>query len=143
MNIDDLMDWLKAHNDALIITDFKEHNIPGLTHIRDIYPEYVPRIIPQIYYPYEYPAVEKMGYNKIILTLYRSSMNDNTVVNFVKRYRSLRVTMPVKRVFESTLASRLKSRGIFVYAHTVNKKTVREALFNRGVQGFYTDFLTP
>ena len=74
-----LMDWLKKHPKSYIITDVKSDNIKVLKIISKLYPKMRSRFIPQIYSFNQYKPVRLMGYNNIILTLYRSSYSDDIV----------------------------------------------------------------
>ncbi|MEE9614686.1 MAG: glycerophosphodiester phosphodiesterase family protein [Thermodesulfobacteriota bacterium] len=137
-----LIEWLDGHRDARIVTDVKRKNIEALTSIRDRYPEQLGRFIPQIYSFSEYRIVRGLGYEDIILTLYRTSATNDEVVRFSGNNELYAVTMPAPRAF-SGLPGRLKAAGVFAYAHTVNNPGLRDRLFAAGVGGLYTDFMVP
>ena len=66
-----LAEILQQHPQVHIITDTKESNVEILTFIQKKYPQVVKQIIPQIYQYDEWEAVNKLGYQQIILTLYK------------------------------------------------------------------------
>lgn len=134
--------WLEVHPDAYVVTDIKGDNVEGLKIISQNYPHLVDRIIPQIYFFDEYEQVLALGYENIILTLYRIRNTDEEIVQFARENPLFAITMPEKRAF-ATLPKRLKQLGIYVYAHTINDKETMIKLMENGVDGFYTDKLRP
>lgn len=139
---DGFADWLRAHPDALAITDTKENPLPLFSFLAARYPDLVPRIIPQIYRFSQYPAARKAGFNAVILTLYTNSYPDAAVLAFVKRHPVAAVTMPDTRA-SSPLVARLRAEGVAVYAHTINDEPRARQLFAEGFSGIYTAFLAP
>lgn len=73
LDMDTLAEILQQNPQITIITDTKEDNLAILTYIQKNYPQLVAQIIPQIYQYEEYAAVKALGYDKIILTLYKMS----------------------------------------------------------------------
>ncbi len=139
----ELAAWTKKHPDVHIIIDTKRNTLSVLEQINKETPEIQAQLIPQIYVFSEYEAVKKIGYEKIILTLYASDYKDKEVIKFVDNHRLWAVTMPLERAEKGTLASNLKKMSIPSYTHTVNSSTVKENLEKKGIFGFYTDFLHP
>ena len=68
------MQWFADHPQAFLVTDVKERNLDALEHIGSNYPQFLTRIIPQIYQPSEYTIVRELGFEKIIWTLYKLSL---------------------------------------------------------------------
>ena len=66
--------WLRAHPDAVLITDFKRRNVEGLAAIA---PDLRARILPQIYSPDELAPVRRLGFDRVIFTAYRSPLTDD------------------------------------------------------------------
>ena len=141
LTLDDLMQWLSNHDNVYIITDAKGENLSILKIIASRYPNQVYRIIPQIYFFTEWYTVRQLGYEQVILTLYRRAYTDDMVLKFVRSHAVTAVTMPISRG-EGSLPLKLKNLGIPVYVHTVNDKGLAEELYRNGVYGVYTDFLT-
>jgi glycerophosphoryl diester phosphodiesterase len=80
-----------------------------------------------------------MGYENIILTLYRLDNSDKEIVNFVRMNPVFAVTMPIERGF-SALPSMSKDINVPTYVHTVNDLSIYEKLRDNGVFGIYTDY---
>lgn len=145
MTIGDLAEWLRAHRDVQLITDIKEDNVKALKLIAEKYPDLVWQLIPQIYAYDEYDAVKALGYDRIILTLYtmplKEKKNAGKVAAFAEEHGLYAVTM------DKTLAAGLKSdspyftKGITVYAHTVDDPAEAERLTALGIYGVYSDLL--
>jgi len=142
MSLDNLASWMFKHADAYVITDIKSNNLEGLNKISNKYPNLKEHFIPQIYTFEEYAEVKKMGFENIILTLYASNYNDTQVIDFLNNHRVSALTMQDYRVNKDFIA-KLKKLGVFIYAHTVNDKRLKNQLKALGVDGFYTDFLGP
>ncbi|EFK05567.1 conserved hypothetical protein [delta proteobacterium NaphS2] len=143
MTIESLYHWLLKHPDAYVITDVKEQNIEALSFIAKIAGDLTEHFIPQIYDSGELKSVEKMGFKKVILTLYRKDLTDSELFEFVSQNRIFAVTMPVRKAFSFNHIEALKKKGISVYAHTVNSLEVLDYLQKKGVYGVYTDVLLP
>ncbi|WP_236838933.1 glycerophosphodiester phosphodiesterase family protein [Caldalkalibacillus salinus] len=142
LSLGDVITWLEANPEAYIITDIKKHNIKGLEKIAINYPKEVSRIIPQIYEIKEYPRVREMGYDNIIFTLYLNNYTDKLILDFVQNFDVFAITMPISRA-RTEMPSALNELDVYVYTHTVNDKTLLLELKDQGVDGFYTDFLSP
>lgn len=144
-SLDDLAAWAADKPDLFIVTDIKENNLAALKKIARDHPELTGRIIPQIYRPneFDYWSIRDLGFPNVILTLYRTEAGDEEVLRFSRSVKLFAVTMTAQRAATSGLAGKLKKRGIFVYAHTVNDTKEFEALKAQGVQGIYTDTLFP
>jgi glycerophosphoryl diester phosphodiesterase len=136
----ELFTWLDTHPDAVIITDVKSNVLMALKWIQVHYPDYAERFIPQIYHFEEYEPVRKLGYYRVILTLYRiRKTSDHHIFNFCKTHPVWAVTMPEKRVLQGKLTKDLQQLNIPVYAHTLNDSEQIRTLLKAGVFGIYTD----
>ncbi|SHD76238.1 hypothetical protein [Schnuerera ultunensis] len=80
-----------------------------------------------------------MGFDNIILTLYRSKYTDEEIIEFAKKNKIFAITMPKDRGY-SSLPMKLKKIDVFTYVHTINELYVFEELYENGVSGIYTDF---
>jgi glycerophosphoryl diester phosphodiesterase len=144
MTIDDLADWTSGHPGAWIVSDAKTGNLAALRRIRARRPDLAARVVPQIYHPRELAPVVAMGYEHVILTLYRwSEASDDEVVAFAADHDLFAVTMPWDQALEGDLVRRLRDAGRIVYVHPVNDPALAERLRAAGVHGVYTSFLTP
>jgi len=138
MDIDMLISWLVAHNDAYVITDCKYDNLKMLREISFKYPNMLQRFVPQMGTFGEYKKLHDMGYQNIILGVNRTNYSDDAIINFVRIHKFYAVTMPVKRA-ETDLLSKLKETDIKVFVYTVNDTVTFEKLINKGVYGIYSD----
>lgn len=144
LTMDTLARILQEHGDVRIITDTKEDNLAILTKIQKDYPQIVGQIIPQIYQYDQYDAVKALGYEQIILTLYKMSEERDGVriAKFAQTHPLYAVTMSVELASDD-LAKTLQSYGIAVYMHTVNSLQQTVTAINAGAYGIYTDTLLP
>lgn len=141
LSLDDVFAWVLQKDKTYIVTDIKEDNLKALTKIAsNTY--YKKVVIPQIYSFDEYEDVLKLGFENIILTIYKmKKIIRSDVVEFAVKKKPFAVTMPLSFA-QSGLASSLKDRDIVVYAHTINDPNLFESLKTNGVYGVYTDRLT-
>lgn len=139
MDLDDLTNWLRTKEDVYIVTDAKADNLEFLRLVSESHKDIQDQIIPQIYSFEEYEPAKNMGYDNIILTLYKSFAQDEEVIKFLKENPVFAVTVNIDKAY-SQLPRQLKDLGIFVYAHTVNELYVFEELYENGISGIYTDY---
>ena len=135
------MQWFADHPLAMLVTDVKERNLEALEHISSNYPQFLTRIIPQIYQPSEYTIVREFGFEKIIWTLYEFSGGPLAVLNAIQDIEPWAVTMNTIRA-EQNLGQELDALGIPSYVHTINDYA--DSLFFRslGIDEIYTDSLS-
>ena len=137
----DLIEWMHENKTTYIITDVKERNLEFLEIIVHKYPQYLNRFIPQVYSFDEYELVSKMGFNRIIITLYKMPYSASEIferITLMDTSKLFAVTSPPERL-NSGLGISLEKSGIYVYAHTINDYETRLKLADIGVNGFYTD----
>jgi glycerophosphoryl diester phosphodiesterase len=142
--LDGLAVWMKKNPAAHIVTDVKGDNLKALKQIHDLLPNWKNRVIPQIYDPRNFAAVQNMGFQQIIWTLYRYPGNGFNVIQWIEKWEAaVAVTMPKERA-ASALPRALHARGIPTYVHTVNKREERDKFITKfGVTEIYTDHLIP
>ncbi|MBW2466917.1 MAG: amidohydrolase [Deltaproteobacteria bacterium] len=142
LSLEEILQWAKDQGDAYIITDVKNDNVKALKKINTDFKKYKKIIIPQVYSYREYAEAERIGYNTIILTIYRMKTNALELLNFSRNNTPFAITMPWK-VAQSGLAYQLYWNGMKVYAHTVNDIDLFNSLRKIGVYGIYTDYISP
>ncbi|HRQ05260.1 glycerophosphodiester phosphodiesterase family protein [Nitrosomonas halophila] len=143
MRFEDLISWLSSHPAAMIITDIKDDNLAGLRYIMRHSAGMQYRFIPQIYQPDEYRPARELGFQRLILTLYRANLSDQALLDFVDSHALSAVTMPVNQSLSSNVVAELNQRNVPVYAHTVNQAAFFSYLQSQGIKGIYSDVLLP
>ena len=139
IDLDDLVNWLKTKDDVYIVTDMKTDNLKFLRLISESYKDIQNQIIPQVYSFEEYAPARDMGYENVILTLYKTDYEDERIVKFAEENSVFAITMPIDRGY-SNLPRMLKDIDVFTYVHTVNELYIFEELYENGVSGIYTDY---
>jgi glycerophosphoryl diester phosphodiesterase len=142
LTLGDVLRWAEAKGDVFIVTDVKENNMAALRKIKARAGAAVRQVIPQAYSYQEYDRALELGYENVILTLYRMKISPPELLRFAETRKPYAITMH-SQVVGSGLAERLKRKGITVYAHTVNDGDAFEALRSLGVFGIYTDAIAP
>lgn len=143
MSLDEINSWLIKQEDAFIITDIKARNLEGLRYIKEKNPSLQSRFIPQVHTFEQIRQARELGYEKIILTIYRLKADDKQIIEHLTKENVYAVTMPWQRAFFSDLSEKLNSMNICVYAHTINRLHAFRHLREFGVYGVYADFLKP
>lgn len=136
-----LMHWLSEHPDALLVTDVKEGNLEALSHIGANFPQFLSRIIPQIYQPSEYSAVRDLGFDRIIWTLYMYSGGSLAVLDAVQTMDLWAITMDTTRA-EQNLGQDLSEIDVPSYVHTINDFADSLYFKSLGINEIYTDSLS-
>lgn len=131
-----LASWLRRNPSVMIVTDVKARDhLAALRALREagVPPE---RTIVQIYAPGEAASVRALGYERMVLTLYRWQGGLDAVARLAARGE-------VEAVVMSEAVARTGAIGALpsvpVYVHTVNDPFRAAALVLRGADGFYTD----
>jgi hypothetical protein len=125
-----ILDWMRAHPDARLVTDFKTDNVEGLRHLSRMASDLAGRIIPQIYRPSEYRPIMDLGFAPPIFTLYRN--DDPRWLEFANSTDLFAVTMP------ASWAGKAKAVRQAVFLHTIDEPADLD-----GVVGLYTNCLVP
>lgn len=142
MDLPRLLDWMRHHPDARIVTDAKEDNLKVLRLIAETAGDRLQAFIPQAYAPEEVAQVRGLGFGQVILTRYRSMhLSDDDVVAFVRCTPLFALTLPAGRA--ATLLPRLAELGIPAAVHTINDPRDAAALRALGAVALYTDYLVP
>lgn len=141
LDLPSLISWIKSHNDTFIITDVKERNIEFLKLLKKSYPSLYDRFIPQAYSFKEYNDIKNLGYQSIILTLYKLNASNKSIIDFAKVNKLYAVTMPQSSA-STGLPAKLKEHLVSSYVHTVNFEILARDLMSVGVDGVYTDKIT-
>lgn len=140
LSIEDVASWMRSKPDTYLLLDVE--NIDCLKIYKTLVPDLQDRTFVQIYHFREYFAVKKLGFSKIILTLYRSFYADDMVVRFAKYFPIVAVATQGNPP-EDYLPSKLKSIGVPAYIFTVNDTNKLLWSIKSGAYGVYTDFLDP
>lgn len=151
LGVDNIVDALRRHPDAYLVTDTKVTSGPDVTNAfamivasaRRINPAVLDRIIPQIYNQPMYDTVRAVyPFKSWIYTLYQSTDTNAEVIDFVKRTGIRVVTIPDFRASAQFLTD-LKAINVYTYIHTINSLSLVKNYQSQGGYGFYTDFLLP
>jgi glycerophosphoryl diester phosphodiesterase len=143
LSFQDLIVFMGQHQDLFIITDYKDQdNIKILTTIIKEYPEYKDRIIPQIFKFNQYYPTLKLGYTKIIFSLYQTNYSKNLLQDFLSDHRINILTIP-KELISQKIIDDFKKYNLKIYTHPVNQAEERNQLFESEVDGIYTSSLLP
>lgn len=143
LTFDDFLVWLKDKPDLYIITDTGAlNNIKVLAEIKQKLDGQTKNFIPQIYNFTQYYKARQLGFDKIILSLYKRGYTNESLVFFIDRYPISAIAVPASQA-QNILAASSISVKTPVYAYPVNNITEARKLKGMGLEGIYTDFLTP
>lgn len=141
LSMEDVIAWLGQHPDAFLVTDVKERNLDALQRVAAEAGPLVARIVPQAYGPDEIAAVRALGYEQVILTVYRSRLTPAELTDAAREGGAWALTIPEARARNGEFSQALAEEGLPVYVHTVNDAAGWSQLRELGVDGLYTDSL--
>ena len=152
----DVLEQMAVNLDLYVVLDVKSYEWEDDEVVRQYQKIYdqaeayggeqlVDRLIPQIYRQEEYELVgEVYDWKSIIYTLYRSDkVEDEDIISFVEGKDDIRVVTVPKRRISKEFCTLLHEAGKSVYTHTINDTDGLYDWMNEGVDGFYTDTMTP
>ena len=142
LSLHDLLHWLAEHGDCRIVTDAKCGNDPFLSELYNTADVLSDRFIPQVYTYDEYAMAKNIGFERVILTLYRMTVVEDELVDFARKEKPWAITIPKNGITEK-LVSRLAGSGVVTYAHTINDLFLYEEWSEWGLYGIYTDYFSP
>ncbi len=143
LDLDGLLEWMRAHPDVTIITDTKdEQNYAFLELLYGRSGDLAYRFLPQAYNIEEYYKIRQLGFEDIILTLYKIPTDVEALVPFAAQEKPWAVTVPVDRFYDELMIP-LAATGVPIYAHAVNSVDFVDAWSGKGLTGIYTDYFTP
>lgn len=145
ISVDGLLDILKDNPGLRIITDCKCDNLANLKTLKQAAGRAgidQNRFIPQIYDLESFAPVQAMGFEDIILTIYRLNLSGKTIVDFVNKTPLYALTVPLQSISEPLMVA-VKDTGVPVFTHTINDPGLAGQMVSMGVAGIYTDYLVP
>ena len=141
LNLNMMLEWLISHPDVFLLTDVKNIKISTiLKYIETHYPQAKKQIIPQIYFFSEYDAVQKLGYDNIILALYKLKNSNQEILKFIATHQLLAISIDRKRTLKG-LALQIKNINPNIILHTVNETSEINHFHKLGIRHFFTDSL--
>lgn len=134
--------WLIANPDKKIVTDGKGDSIRILERISSRYPSITSQVVPQVYFPDELAHARALGFQEIILTLYKWMPQASGLSNFLKSSGEglFAVTFPKSSSGDYTEV--VHSFGIPACVHPVNDEAEAKQFFDSGINCLYTSFIT-
>ena len=149
----DLLYLMQEYPDMYLITDTKttdkaqvQRQFRDLVNIANNIgsPEILSRIIPQLYNKEMLSWIKEIyPFENWIFTLYLyANPNYDDIANFCAANGIDTVTLHIDRAKKENI-SKLKAKGLKVYAHTVNRYRIFEDALAAGVDGIYTDRIKP
>ena len=151
LDFKDIAYLLHQHKDMYIVTDTKETTEAEIKKAfsviietaKQVDPEILDRIIPQVYNEEMYQIVNKMyPFDSYIYTLYQTYVSNERILNFAVANDINVITMDTRR-FTPEFVKQLKDKGIYTYVNTINSPEEATDYMNNNVHGLYTDFLVP
>lgn len=157
LDIADIIQFAMDHPDVYFVTDFKSYTYDICDAIEALqntvkkmgYQNLNNQFVFQCYSYEDYERInQRFSFNNYILTLYR--MKDilkeengmDEIVDFCVKNNIKVVTLPKKyATYEN--CKKLKAKGIQVYSHTINSLKEWIELRKIGVDGIYTDYISP
>lgn len=134
MSFEDVDRWLLNHPNIKLITDVKSNNLKalGLFGTAKSYSQ----IIPQVYSFMEFSQARKIGFEKTILTTYKTLYSDSALFRFSEKASPAAITVPIFRLSAPLIVS-MAEIGIPIFTHPVLRKSDLDQL-PMGIKGVYS-----
>ena len=143
MDVQMLAQFMRAHDDLLVITDIRGDIFEICEKLARNYPDLRNRFIIQIYHLAEYSPVNRIGFPHIIYTLYRAEDNERNLWNiarFAQRHELVGITIQQEQFFSWKNQIAMNHCGTPFMFHTVNDEAeIAQMLAKPFVLGVYTD----
>lgn len=148
-----LVNYMLQDDDLYIITDTKYTNTEAVAYmftkmlqtVKALGAEEVlPRIAVQIYNQDMYATIMNIyPFPTVIYTLYQSADDNQAVLDFVEQSNVRIITLAGNSNRDTDdFVQKLKEKGCYVYAHTINDKARTANYLERGFAGVYTDVIS-
>ena len=145
MTVDMLADFMREHEDLLIITDIRLENEAICRELSIRYPDLQNRFIVQIYHEEEYNRIRELGFENLIYTLYQAyddEWNLWRIAHFAEENELIGITMPRSQFFDVKKRLAMAHCGLPVMFHTVDDpEEISNMLQKPYVYGAYTDLI--
>lgn len=147
----DIINLLNEYPDIIIITDTKYSDETSVykqfsqlvDYAKDVNPEVLDRLVPQIYTKEMLDYVMNVHeFKSIIFTLYQTAWEADDIARFCIRNGIKYMTVSTDQIDDETI-DLWNSMNINIAVHTVNEYDEASDLLARGVRMIYTDFLEP
>ena len=139
--LEDIVKFMKAHEDFYIVTDIKDNNVKACKIIAEYCPELMDRFIIQIYHEREYNKIVNLGFNNIIYTLYETNMFERDIKSlqsFAEKKKLVGFTFWYYWADDTEFLNAMKKTNVPIFVHTINEVEKRESYFSKGIIATYT-----
>ena len=141
INLDTALSWLKNHPNIYFISDTKNIDIISvLKYVNQFHAQIKERFIPQIYFFDEYKKAKQLGYNDIILILYKLKNTNDEIIEFVKNHELLAISLSKKEA-QTKLRNKLQEMDKKLLIYTANDPSEIKHFRELGIETFFTDNL--
>lgn len=144
--LEDIVEFIREHNDFYVVTDIKDSNKKGCSLISEACPDLLDNFIIQIYHTWQYNAIKKLGFNNIILTLYRTNPVERAlfpISSFAKKHELVGFTFGYHWTDKDFFFPNIAETGVPMYVHTVNDVNEMKKYYEMGIAAIYTDRIDP
>lgn len=129
--------WLIKHPDMQLITDVKTSNLKALELFRKSRSFH--QIVPQTYSFKEFYQAKKLGFERIILTTYKTYYSTWSLRRFAQYDRPSAITVPIFRL-SPELITAMTALDVPILTHSVANRSDFDRL-PKGVSGIYSSFM--
>lgn len=133
--------WLATHKDAILFTD----KIKNYHYIKK-HTKFKERLVVETWTYYDWVEALRLGVKKPMFSIHdhKSHGPDEEILRFVNEWKVQYIAMGIKALEQRTnLVRELTKRELCLYVYSSNNQTKIEHHLKLGIQGFYTDHLSP
>ncbi|MBR1457375.1 MAG: hypothetical protein IJ594_09510 [Oscillospiraceae bacterium] len=146
MTADDLVDFMRRHEELLIVADTMDDDVEVYKRLAECYPDVMDRFIVQIYHEREYDPIRALGFTSVIYTLYNADEQELEIANlmrFVNGHELVGLTFLPERLEGKRFRIGVEKLGVPLMVHTIDDYEEMETyLAKRNFTAVYTDCTT-
>ncbi len=143
MTVAVLADFMRSHDDLLIITDVRGDNVEICRKLAEYYPDLTERLIIQIYHEDEYDRIRELGFPFLIYTLYRADDAERNlwrIAHFAEKNTLVGITIQSDQFYSLKNRIAMAHCGLPFMFHTVDDPEEIDRMLKRPyVCAVYTD----
>ena len=143
MNVEMLAQFMREHEDLLVITDVRGDNETICRKIAEKYPELINRFVIQFYHEDEYDRITQYGFHSLIYTLYRAEDYERNlwrIHHYAETHELVGVTIQRDQFLSWKNRLAMAHCGVPMMFHTVDDQAEMAEMLSRPyVLGVYTN----
>lgn len=150
IDFESVLKFLKKNPDVYVIMDGKVNSVEDTKVLYEKIDEYTnkldkqlkSRLIPQMFYKDDLEIIRQYGFHDLVYVVGREDYTPESLAQFCDENDIRVVSLSIYRANPEVVHA-LKEKNIKAYVYTINSIDEMEKFLQIGVNGFFTDFVSP